>query len=244
MMPKRKRGLSVTIYPLLTMIEIYKSIYYKSDTFKFFLEQFYKFYPCILCGTIHELHIQARPTRLIRCHQTYKNIPITIFSIICYKEKKAQRQYTKRILPPFVLPECNITLENDYKMLEEMPDTLSDIDRACAILGTYYEKTVRRHYHLITWLIQQTSIHTTNWLAQHPGIARQPDFFPYYSILKFYQVVFSELIIAQEKLYGAGGVELPAILIAGAVSFFLRSRKPLISPLNLSSLLKWYFDTS
>ena len=76
----------------------------------------------MLCGEIHAVRIHAVLMRKIR-NRDFENVEIGVFSIVCGRAKEQGKQYTKRILPPFVIPECNITLEN---VLEQIVGPVRD----------------------------------------------------------------------------------------------------------------------
>lgn len=202
-------------------------------------------HPCPLCGTIHKLSIHAIVQRLIRNNQTYTNEIIDIIVIICHDSKTAGKQYTKRILPPFIIPECNITLENSFELIETYPQkSLLDIDHACQILGTDCERTVRRHYELVTEYINKSSTLLTFWLAQHPMTSQFPVSNPSDSSMAFFMTIYECLIAAEVKQHG-DVIEAPAPLIfPGYLMGMQKLRKPLKTPSNLYAIIRWYFDTS
>jgi hypothetical protein len=82
--------------------------------------------------------------RLVRTGEE-RNSKIFILAIYCLRAKRQGRQYTKRLLPPFVIPECNITLDNVLRYLEAHPGQPIDYDAASAALGSYDERTLKRH---------------------------------------------------------------------------------------------------
>ena len=61
--------------------------------------------------------------------------------------KKLGKQYTKRILSPFVIPECNISFANVVKYMSTYPDGTINYDKAGYILGTYEQQTTRACYY-------------------------------------------------------------------------------------------------
>ena len=74
-------------------------------------------WPCLLCGSRHEPRIHARCGRLVRCADG-RNHELVIVSLICAEAKRQGKQYTKRMLPWFVIPECNIRLDLVVKLLQ------------------------------------------------------------------------------------------------------------------------------
>ena len=60
--------------------------------------------------------IHAWCERLVRCSDG-RNHELGIVSLICAEAKRQGKQYTKRMLPWFVIPECNIRLDLVVKLL-------------------------------------------------------------------------------------------------------------------------------
>ena len=73
--------------------------------------------PCLLCGRRHEPRIHAWCERLVRCADG-RNHELVIVSLICAEARRQGKQYTKRMLPWFVIPECNIRLDLVVKLLQ------------------------------------------------------------------------------------------------------------------------------
>lgn len=167
-----------------------------------------------------------------------------IFIIFCKNAKEEGKQYTKRILPPFVIPECNISLENDFIMLNEMGESNLDIDKAGNILGTYCEKTIRYHYKLIQSYVQTSTSQLYIWLSEHIIISSLPPYNHNISIIKLYNITYLEILKAEEKKIGCILSIPKKIAFIFPIVFFEKSRKKCHFPLNLSFVLSWYFDTS
>ena len=132
------------------MLEIFQASTYTTAGFVSFLRVYYQVNVCLLCSQIHRLYLHGSVERFVRNNDTYENEAIFLCVIICHNAKAAGRQYTKRMLPPFVTPECNISLENTLLMYRQMPKVPIDVERASMLLGTYCEKTIRRHYWMAT----------------------------------------------------------------------------------------------
>ena len=73
--------------------------------------------PCLLCGNRHTPRIHAWCERLVRCADG-RNHELVIVSLICEEAKQRHKQYTKRMLPWFVIPECNIRLDLVLNLLK------------------------------------------------------------------------------------------------------------------------------
>jgi len=70
------------------------------------IKGFFSEVPCPLCGEIHVVRIHGYFIRKVRDAETKENVEIMIFAIFCEIARERKDQYTKRILPPFVTPEC------------------------------------------------------------------------------------------------------------------------------------------
>ena len=217
---------------------------YKSSDFLEYLTTFFKTYPCFLCGTIHDFHNHGKILRLIRDNTTYENVSITIFVLFCPISKKAKTQYTKRMLPAFVIPECNITLENSLEMIKRFPQKPIDYDTACEMLGTYCEKTVNRHYKQISEILQETTNLLMMWLASHPLLTVLPAPTPEQSLFGIYLKTNEALIDSQEKLNGYSNDKIDIQLIPAYVFLLKKTRELLQVPLDLGCLVHFLYDTS
>jgi hypothetical protein len=94
---------------------------YTWQEFLALLIEMFVYIPCLLCGEIHELRIHALLWRKIRSPEEVSNTDIIIIAIICLSAKKLGKQYTKRLLPPFVIPYCVIDREAVLAYLHHSP---------------------------------------------------------------------------------------------------------------------------
>ena len=104
-----------------------------------------------------------------------ENIEICIFSIFCIRAKKQGLQYTKRIQPPFLIPECNISLENVLRYIRLHPDESLLYEEADFILGTHDNRTIRRHISVAWQIIKTAGLHISELLSALPSYARVPE---------------------------------------------------------------------
>jgi hypothetical protein len=100
---------------------------------------------CPLCGQIHALRIHAYPKRNVRSPTEGQTVQIRIVSIICMAAKEAGRQYSKRILPPFVIPYCQILRVGVLEYLRRYPDGSLVYAVGLELLGARDRRTIRRH---------------------------------------------------------------------------------------------------
>ena len=82
--------------------------------------------------------------RLVRCTDG-SNHQHLIVVIICERAREAGTQYTKRMLPWFVIPECNIRLDLVLELWKKHPTAGSARAHAYAVIGSACERTIARH---------------------------------------------------------------------------------------------------
>lgn len=125
--------------------------------------------PCALCGQVHRLRIHALPARRIRSGEE-KNSKIVIVSIYCVRARRNGRQYTRRILPPFVIRGCLITLENVLLYVSgHCGQERIDYQEASYLLGTYDNRTIAKHISTARAMIRQASVEVLSRLSS-PGM--------------------------------------------------------------------------
>ena len=106
--------------PLFIMLEHFQASTYKTDPFVSFLREYFRENICLLCARVHPMYIHDYVRRLVRNGATCQNDEIVVCVIICHIAKRNGKQYTKRLLPPFVISECNISRENVIRMYKAM----------------------------------------------------------------------------------------------------------------------------
>ena len=117
--------------------------------------------PCLLCGSRHALPIHAWFQRLVRCADG-DNHRVLIVSVICAEARRQGKQYTKRILPWFVVPECNIRLDlvlNLLRLVDQHPGAGMALayKHGADVIGSFCEATIARH---LRW-VRRLSGHLT-----------------------------------------------------------------------------------
>lgn len=121
--------------------------------------------PCALCGQVHRLRIHALHVRKIRSGEE-KNSRILIVSIYCVRARRDGTQYTRRILPPFVIRGCLITLENVLRYVSgHCGQERIDYQEASYLLGTYDNRTIAKHINTARAMIRQASVEVLRRLS-------------------------------------------------------------------------------
>ena len=227
------------------MLEHFQATTYSTDAFVIFLRACFKKNPCPLCSQIHHLYIHYYVGRLIRDPATEKNVEIVICVIICYIAKGEGKQYTKRMIPPFVTPECNITLEHTFRMVAAMP---GGIDYKCAgkFLGTYCSRTIRHHYRMIVAYTEIAVSVMAEYLALIAPFIRQPGQPPYEQLFTLFLSLSQAIHQAHLQRTGRPCDPPSALLYIHPVYVSRKSRSTGREKnlLNLVSCIRFYFDSS
>lgn len=152
---------------------------YNCEAFLAFVRKKFEIIACMLCMQIHILLVHQYHSRLVRSEVTEENIEIIIFSIYCPYAKAAGRQYTKRILPYFVIPECNICLINVFNFYTTcLPSGKINYSMSARTLGTVNVRTINRHYNMVRTYLLQANAEISYLLSTIPNLITLPDFKP------------------------------------------------------------------
>ena len=190
------------------------------------------------------MRIHAYFIRKIRNPESWENEEITIFAIFCKTAKQKGDQYTKRILPPFVTPECNIMLEYVLVYADEYPGERINYAKAELILGAKDLRTVGKHILEGRKVIEKTTIELTQVLSELPGFGRLPEQKPGTGGYEGLVATVDELGSAVRRMDGAGGAEVPVIGYVHSTYVYHRARNPLKTPLSRALTNLPFFDTS
>lgn len=199
--------------------------------------------PCPLCGEIHRLRVHAILIRKIRTREE-ENTEIYIFSIYCIRAKKKGWQYTKRILPPFVIPECNIILEYVLKCIRLHPDGSIDYEEAGIILGTYDNRTISRHILLAWRMIKRANLQIMEVLVSLSSYAHVPEEKTGEGAYNYLSLLVEEANKAAIRIRGSGAEDIKDITYLHIVYVFEKSRSPPKSTLNRVMGTLLFYDTS
>lgn len=171
-------------------------------------------------------------------------VTITIFSIYCIRAKKQGKQYTKRILPPFVIPECNISFAHVLKYMSTYPDGTINYDEAGHILGTYEQRTIKKHMKRGLIIVNKTIIESLTLIATCLGFTSIPEKKPGKDLLAYLDEVIDEVHQGCIRM-GKKILHKPQKnLYLHMVYWFEKSRNPIICTLNRVFLNLHFYDTS
>ena len=197
----------------------------------------------MLCGTAHRVQIHGYCERLVRCADG-GNHRLRIAVIICERAREAGTQYTKRILPRFVIPECNIRLDLVLQLREQHPTARSARDHGYAVIGSACERTIARHLQRVEDNIAAMLLEVNEWVAELAPFTALPQVRVGEDALAQLRCSVAALEAARRVALGAIGV---AFTVPGCVhlrSVVERARSPLAIPSNRVLREGCWFDTS
>ncbi len=196
----------------------------------------------MLCGEIHAVRIHAVLVRKVR-NRDFENVDILIFSIICQTAKERGSQYTKRILPPFLIPECNITLENVLEYVRSRPGRTIDYEQASLVLGAIDDRTIVRHLRLCRRMVAEGCLQLCRVLASLPSYATVPESGMGTPVVDYLDVLVEEADEAARRM-GRRGAAVGSATYLHAVYVAERSRNEPAVPLDRVFGNLQFFDTS
>ena len=207
-------------------------------------------HPCLLCGCVHEVRIHAWCERLVRCVDG-RNHRILILSCICEQARRQGKQYTKRMLPWFVIPESNIRLDlvlNLHRLVARHPQGPQAgmklaYEHGAGVIGSVSEHTITRHLEWVGHLIAASTLAASELLAELASFAALPEVRAGGSGLAELHRYLMALALARRRAQGRGG----ALGVIGCLHLcyvVVRTRSPLALPLNQILRNRLWFDTS
>lgn len=200
--------------------------------------------PCPLCGEVHGLRIHAVLWRKVRSPERGENTAIVIIAIICGRAKEAGKQYSKRILPPFVIPRCQIGREGVMGYLGRLPDGRVEYAVGLQMLGARDIRTIRRHIAMGLATIGATNLELSSLLSGLPAHATLPEPQLNESPGQRLQQLSQQMDWAARRAGASRGSETPPMVYAHLVSVVERSPGP--QAISLTCVLKaaLFHDTS
>ena len=180
-----------------------------------------------------------------------RNHRLLIVSLICQEAKQQHQQYTKRILPWFVIPECNIRLDlvlNLVKLQERHPSggTALAYAQADAVIGSACEGTIARHLQWARRLAAATVLEASELLAELAPYAALPGVQVAGGVLAELRRYLAALTAARRGAAGRVGAGL-VLGVIGCVHLryvVVRARNPVALPLDQVLRRGCWFDTS
>lgn len=182
--------------------------------------------------------------RKVRSPESGQNIDITIVSIICGIAKRHGRQYTKRVLPPFLIPFCRIGRDGVWAYLRRFPDGRIVYRIGSAILGARDIRTIRRHVAMGLEWVRQAALQLATLLSQVPVYGSVPPRRLGQSEAAYLEELAEQAHRAGRRARGAGAARIGALFYIHLVSVFSRPCRPLVPPLSSVLRAVVFHDTS
>ena len=182
--------------------------------------------------------------RKVRSPEEGENIDVTIISILCVTAKEASKQYTKRILPPFVIPYCQIGREGVMGYLGRFPDGRVEYAVGLQMLGARDIRTIRRHIAMGLATIAAAALELASLLSALPAHATLPEPQLNESLGQYLQELSEQMDRAARRAGGSRGSGTPPMVYAHLVSVVERSPGPVASPLSCVLRAALFHDTS
>jgi hypothetical protein len=188
--------------------------------------------------------VHAVLLRKVRSPEEGENVELTIISIVCVKAKEAGKQYTKRILPPFLIPYCQISRHGVMGYLGRFPDGRVEYSVGFQMLGARDIRTIRRHIAMGLATIAAAALELASLLSGLPAHATLPDRqlneSPGQSLLELSQ----QMDRAARRAGGTRGSETPPMVYAHLVSVVERSAGGVAIPLTSVLRAAVFHDSS
>ena len=203
-----------------------------------------RYVACPLCGEVHGLRIHAVLWRKVRSPEVGENIEVTVISILCGRAKEAGGQYSKRILPPFVIPYCQIGRQGVLAYLGQFPDGKIVYRFGNELLGARDIRTLRRHIALGLATIAAAGLELASLLCGVPAHATLPQARLGEPPGQYLQELGEQMDLAGRRARGKPASSMPSIVYLHLVSVFERSPAPLATPLSCVLKATVFHDTS
>jgi hypothetical protein len=182
--------------------------------------------------------------RKVRSPDQGENTDVTIISIVCVTAKEAGKQYSKRILPPFVIPYCQITREGVMAYLGRFPDGRVEYAVGLQMLGARDIRTIRRHIAMGLATIAAAALELARLLSGLPAHATLPEPQLKESPGQYLHELSQQMDRAARRAGESLGSETPPLVYAHLVSVVERSPGPLAVSLTCVLRAALFHDTS
>jgi hypothetical protein len=188
--------------------------------------------------------VHAVLLRKVRSAEQGENVEVTIISIVCGTAKGAGKQYTKRILPPFLIPHCQISREGVMGYLGRICDGRVEYAIGVRMLGARDIRTIRRHLALGLATIAAAALELASLLSGLPAHATLPDRQLNESPGQYLQQLAGQMDRAARRAGGTRGSETSPMVYAHLVSVVERSAGGVAIPLTSVLRAAVFHDSS
>jgi len=176
--------------------------------------------------------------------ETCVNVAIVIIVIICPNAKKQGKQYTKRILPPFLVPFCVIRRDLVLDYLKGHPAEAVRYLRAITKIGALDKRTIRRHLAEGMELIRDATVEIAGLLAEKAFFGTMPRRTLVQNDVGYLAAATEEVNRAGRRARGGEARSIPALMFVHISGVFHRHHGP--PAVSMTSVLRAlvFHDTS
>ena len=157
--------------------------------------------------------------------------------MICKGAKKLGKQYTKRLLPDFLLPHRVIRSD---KTLEAQQEDPGELEKVCSILGCIDFRTARKYLEYGEKAIKKASLAITEHLSRFSSKLLTAPFRPEEDFISCFHSLVTRYNVLQIHLYGGMGIQYSRAYFIGLNWNSVHRNKPT----TYVSDLRLYPDTS
>jgi hypothetical protein len=188
--------------------------------------------------------VHAVLLRKVRSPEEGENVEVTIISIVCLKAKESGKQYTKRLLPPFLIPYCQISRHGVMGYLGRFSDGRVEYALGVRMLGARDIRTIRRHIAMGLATISAAALELASLLSGLPAHATLPDRQLNESPGQYLQELSKQMDRAARRAGGTRVSETPPMVYAHLVSVVERSARGVAIPLTSVLRAAVFHDSS
>ncbi len=163
----------------------------------------------MLCGTVHGLRIHGYVDRHYRDRDSGEDEEIEIIVIRCPIARKDGKQYTRRLLPEFLMPHCRIRLDHVEEACALGSEDRTN-ERVCRLLGCIDPRTAHRHLRRFEEAAACVALELSAGRAMSPELGDIPSQTPDSSALSRVQRLYRAEVEAHARL-GAQVAPLPSL---------------------------------
>ena len=151
-----------------------------------------------MCQEVHPVRIHGYPRRCVRNRERQCNERIRVVVIRCENARAAGKQYTKRLLPDFLIPGCVIRLDHLEQAYERRQAGAGN-EQLCRILGCVDDRTVRGHLKRYGEAIEAVTLRLAEERAMTPELGEVPGSTPETSAVERLEGLWRAKVLASRR---------------------------------------------
>jgi hypothetical protein len=148
------------------------------------------------------------------------------------------------MLPPFVIPECNISFTKVLAYITKYPDGTINYDDAAHILGTYDKRTIKKHIQRTWKIIRKTISKLLPFMSNFPGLIILPVKKPQENLLDYLEKLTNEILDGHIRMGKTPQYKPGKKIYIHTVYWSEKSRTPIRCTLDRVFPALPFYDTS